>query len=132
MHKQHNHTAGERKSLPGADRPLEFPLQWPTRQLCCWDSQGPRGARTFGERRRSCLGTRLPPAQVTLRAAVSVSPQHLGWTGTKEPQFRATIGANLAPCCLLSARLQRGWGVSAPGGHAVLQTVLKQQEKSLS
>jgi len=34
--------------LPGADRPLEFPLCWPMRLGWCWDSQAPRGARVFG------------------------------------------------------------------------------------
>lgn len=57
---QNNYTAGEKTSLPGADRPLEFPLRWPTRQVWCWDSRDPRGARALGGCQRSCLGTSLP------------------------------------------------------------------------
>lgn len=100
--------AAERKSLAGADRPLEFPLQWPTRQLCCWDSRGPRGARTFGDNGGAALAQGSPPAQVTHRSAESVSPQHSGWTVTKQPPVQCNNLVNLAPGCLLSARLGLG------------------------
>lgn len=44
------------------------------------------------------------------------------------PQFNAIISVSMAPCCTYVWLV----GGFALGGHAVLQTVLKQQEKSLS
>lgn len=77
--------AGERKSLLGADRPLELPLQWPMRQLCAGTPQAPEVPGRLATVGGAALAQGSPAAQVTPRSAVSVSPQHLGWTETKEP-----------------------------------------------